>query len=56
MLLNCVADNENIISYPSTVDKIETPVSLLDQIFMPPHWSLLKTGTHVSYFDVLSFV
>lgn len=28
-------------------------MSFLDQIFVAPHWSFLRTGTHVSYFGVL---
>lgn len=52
----CMADNENIISYSSTDDEIETLVSLLDQIFMAPHWNFLRARTHVSYLGVLSFV
>lgn len=43
-----------IISYLSTGERIEIPVSLLDQIFMAPHWSYLRTGTQVSYVGILS--
>ena len=32
--LTCVVDNENMISYPSTDDEVEIPVSLFDEIFM----------------------
>lgn len=56
ILLICVADNENIISYPSKDDEFETLVSLLDQIFMASRWSFLRTRTYVSYFVVLPFV
>lgn len=56
MLLICVADTENMISYPSTDDEIETPVNLFNQIFMRAHWNFLRTETHISYFCVLSFV